>query len=357
MAEYEVRMADIFPQGEIRVEDEKHLYQVFEGDFGNSPKDEYTLDKAPVNELEGVNGLLDGDEHEFVKGVDYELSGDKERLVWLSGDRPDAGTEFSATYRTQSIMSRYMEASNEEFTLEEQQLKNRISSKFVDQATGEDLDHIGRLFGNTIGARRGRTDQEYREYLDTIVQSFISRGTKSGIRAAIAAVFETDPSNIEIIEDFSANSYDVRVPPAAEFSGSLLETVAELADPAGVDFKGVRYRIDADGVGIQDGFDITLGGIDVPDEMAVDDGALVNADYFTQTESISLDDAAVVDGNTVTSPEDTQIDDTATAIQSDVSSAEGAGATDAHTVEALQNPQWEPDSATETTEWDYFEWQ
>lgn len=110
-----IELPDIFPTDIVRVSDEKHKYKVFDGDAGPLPKEEYVLDKAPVEVIETVVGKYSGTETEFVKGVDYELSADSERLIWLNGDRPDAGTNFAVTYRSASILGRYIGAANEEF--------------------------------------------------------------------------------------------------------------------------------------------------------------------------------------------------------------------------------------------------
>ena len=109
-----VSLPDIFPMDEVVVDGEEHIYQVYQGNQGPLPEDEYTLNKAPITEIRSVTGVNNESEYEFEQGVDYKLSQDSERIVWINGDRPDPGTVFHVTYRSDSIIGRYGETADEE---------------------------------------------------------------------------------------------------------------------------------------------------------------------------------------------------------------------------------------------------
>ena len=57
----------------------------------------YDLKKYPVSDIISVTGILNGQEHTFVKYVDYRQN--KNQIEWLTGgDNPDNGTVFKVTY-------------------------------------------------------------------------------------------------------------------------------------------------------------------------------------------------------------------------------------------------------------------
>lgn len=134
-----------------------------------------------------------------------------------------------------SVLTRYVNAHEAEVRKFDAKLSYTILSRQVDHASGDDLDRIGAKFGE-LGKRRGRNDDEYRSYLKGIVQSFRGRGTKPGMKFAISSAVGTDTDNIVIDEDFQNNSYDVRITDTdVGFLSSVVNTVAELADPSGVE--------------------------------------------------------------------------------------------------------------------------
>ena len=81
-----VELPEIFPRDTVFVEGEEHRYLVYDTDSGTEPQDEYEIDKAPIEKIVTVSGTVNGVQHTFTKGTDYELSSDGERLVWLSGE-------------------------------------------------------------------------------------------------------------------------------------------------------------------------------------------------------------------------------------------------------------------------------
>jgi len=203
---------------------------------------EYTLNKAPVGNIIEVTGTLNGSSHTFVEGTDYELSPDDEEIVWKeSGDVPDENTEFTVEYMSQSVMSRYVDVSQDEIDTVEDRIDKAIKAKFVDQATTKQLDELGDLFGD-IGKRRGRNNTEYRRFLKSTVDSVTSRGTREGIKLAVAAVADVPVDEIIITEDFNNNSYTVAIDADASFNSNDVSLAAETSDPSGVEFEGTATR-------------------------------------------------------------------------------------------------------------------
>lgn len=294
---HEVELPDIFPVDEIIVKEEEHLFEVFQGDSGPLPKTEYTLDKAPIKNVRTITGTLNGlNGHEFVKGTDYELSSDDEDIVWLNNDRPDAGTNFFVTYTTDSILSRYIGSSSEEFESIDEEIIGATQAKFLQDedgngAQGTELDEIGKLFGDVIGKRRGRNDTQYSIYLQSVVQSFISRGTKTGIKLAISAATDVPVADITINEDFDKNQYEVIVIPNTAVRVSLLETIADIADPSGVQQIRTRFPV-FDEMGVDDRTTNRFSDAETFDEMVVTDA---NASFRRAlNDSMSSDDAATI---------------------------------------------------------------
>jgi len=288
-------LPSVFPQDGITVSDEPHRYRVFQTSGAPEPQSEYTLDKAPIQRIKKVTGVSNGQEITFSDGVDYELSADNERIVWKTSasDKPDAGTLFFVTYASESIISRYLAASTLELDTAEEKIDESLTSRFIDQASGNDLDRIGALFGPNIGARDGRGDAQYRFYLKSIVSSFISRGTKNGIKLAIAAAASVDIDDVTIVEFFDTNEYEIVVVPNNAVIGSIIEQVAELADPSGVKLRQTRFRPEPDEVGIQD----AVSPREIAEAIAADtvnvfDSAIVDPNKtFVGIDAVSINDS------------------------------------------------------------------
>lgn len=103
------------------------------------------------------------------------------------------------------------------------------------EATGRSLDFIGDDYG-PLGRRRGRDDDEYRQYLQSIVAAFDGRGTNEDVRIAVAAGLATDPdTDVELLEDFANNEYEVELYEWPAHSSGTPRELAEFADPVAVD--------------------------------------------------------------------------------------------------------------------------
>lgn len=355
-----VRLPDIFPTNEIEVDEEDHLYETFEGDSGTVlEKREYTLDKAPIDEFVEVTGVVNGQTFTFTEGTDYELSNDDNRIVWKDdpADRPDAGSIFYVTYRADSIISRYLSSNEEELDSIDEQLEEVISSKFVDSATGQELDEIGSLFGDTIGKRRGRSDTQYRTYLKSVVQSFVSRGTKNGIKLAVSAATGIPIEDITINEDFQNNEYELEIIPRTPINTPLISEVAEIADPSGVFLDGLRvtpFAANPDEMGVEDDNTFIISTASPSDDMGVDDATASNRRAATDT--LFGDDSNAISPN-LTSTSDTLASDEAVIIDGDTtSSTDGAAANDATTISVgtTDDLLWQPSGGTEN--WNERQW-
>lgn len=292
----------IFPDGIVEVEDEKHYYETYQGDNNTIlAEDEYTLDKAPIDRIIEVTGTVDDQSYTFSAEDDYYLSDDKTKLVWRDDaeDRPDAGTRFAVTYRAESLISRFLDTVELELGLADEKIVDSIEPKFIGYkddnrdepyATGEELDRIGKLFGD-IGKRRGRKDSQYRIYLETVVESFTSRGTVQDIKDAISLATDVPNEDITVEEDFENNEYRVIVVPQTPVTGSLLEDVAQLADPSGVEFVSTIFTIEPEEIGIDDTITVRQQSeAIVSDQISINDNTSVTINDAETTDSVRVDD-------------------------------------------------------------------
>lgn len=280
-SEYMPDFPPIFPDSDIQVSREDHFYETTKSDSGEILEvTEYTLDKAPVQNIVEVVGVHDGQTQVFSNGIDYDLSEDGTQIVWLDGqNHPDPGSTFYVTYNAESILSRYIRSSSEEFDHIDEALHEVIESKFIGNAEGEELDRIGAMFGE-LGKRQGREDPRYRTYLSSIVQSFVSRGTPSGIISAVAAATGIDQEYFSIEENFDDNSYEIVMEPREPVSTSIIEEVVEIADPSGVSHALTRFDIESQPTTANDDATFTISQ-SYFDSMGMSD--LVNADDTSQT--------------------------------------------------------------------------
>lgn len=200
-------------------------------------QDVYEITKGPVPRVFEVKTTTQS----FVEGTDYSLiendSGNITKIDWgIGGDSPSDGSLFIIDQEFQSTIYRYLESHDAEFNNLDDDVTEIISSRQVEYATGEKLDRIGALFGR-LGKRSDRSDNDYRSYLKSVVESFSGRGSRAGLKFAISSAVGSDPNDVEIIENVEQLSYTVilRNIDTALISTSINE-LAELADPSGVQF-------------------------------------------------------------------------------------------------------------------------
>lgn len=133
------------------------------------------------------------------------------------------------------VIDRYIDAHDTEFEGFDGAISYTKLSRQVQEADGQDLDRIGRLFG-PLGARGARGSDEYRTFLSNLINSFNARGTVSGLKFAIAAAANTETDNVIITEDFENNEYEISIEDTdSQFITSAINQLAELADPSAVE--------------------------------------------------------------------------------------------------------------------------
>jgi hypothetical protein len=251
-------LPDIVPDERIVVEDESHLFRTTEYRDGTTKEQEkYVLNKAPVLSIKNVYGTVNDTSEDFVEGQDYELSDDKTTIDFsIGGKSPDSDTEFYVTYTARSIIDRYIEAHEEILSDVDDKKEEAISANFINQAEGQELDEIGKLFGE-LGKRRERNDDQYRVYLKSIVQSFSGRGTVEGIKFAVASGLGVNTDRINLFEDFENNEYEIEILDFQEIDTQIdsntVTTLAQLSDPSGVAFIATRYVLDGDSIVVEPG--------------------------------------------------------------------------------------------------------
>lgn len=269
-----ISLPDFFPQQNLVVEQEQHRFNVSDTTDGPESQLSYQLSKSPVDEIIRVTGTFDGETIEFTKGDDYTLSQDNTDIVWSDTERtPTPGTTFFVTYESDSILKRYLGASNEELAVTQDSIVESVERKFIDTASGDNLDRIGALFGEVVGDRRGKSDEEYRNYLKSAVQSFVSRGTKSGIRLAVSAAIGLPLEQVKIEEDFEQSAYFVFFEPNTRIETSTITEIADIADPSGVQYLGAIVGLDEDRTTIIEGPKPNIDEIEVyesPEEVPED---------------------------------------------------------------------------------------
>lgn len=181
----------------------------------------------------------------------------------VSGNQEAAGDEiFRSRFRNRfghpfpqypdSHIQRLGKAFSETYDIIGDDLRIVLASHRITEASGDDLDRIGRLYG-TLGRRRGRGDGEYRRYLTSLVQTFRGRGTTQGIQFAVSAGVGADyVSDVEIEEHPEALEYSLRITEWASHSGIDVRYLSDLADPSGVELREpLVYEFTADGIGGQ----------------------------------------------------------------------------------------------------------
>jgi len=135
-------------------------------------------------------------------------------------------------------------------------------SHYVDLASGDALDEIGKQYG-PLGRRDERDDSSYRTYLKSLVQVFQYRGTVPGIIAATSAglgireryvdVYEhfNDPES-EILTEKERREYTITLNEWTPHNVSTIEQLANLSDASTSDLRKIRYAVDEEETGVAD---------------------------------------------------------------------------------------------------------
>lgn len=197
----------------------------------------------------------------------------------------------------ESIFRRYIDAHDEELDEFDADFTQVIASHQVDNATGNDLNRIGRLFGE-LGRRQGRTDTEYRVHLKHIIQSFNGRGTVPGIKFAVSSGLNVQADTVEVEEHFDDIEYTIILNDWEAHSGSNIEELADLSDASVSRLREIVYKIDEDEVGVTDDVSVSEG-VAISDSAGVDDAAAVNQNKRSVSDGAAADDSVSVTETTV----------------------------------------------------------
>lgn len=189
----------------------------------------------------------------------------------------------------ESYFYRYVRAHEEETEDYEDDIQSIKLSRQVEQASGDDLDRIGRLFG-PAGRRLNREDDEYRRYLKSVVQAFSGRGTDLSMRRAFAAALNIDVDDVEIVEDTDNVEYEIVFYDWTDHSVNSIYEIAQIVDPSGVEQDDLRYNVPQDESQSADDVATTDGLQVVEDTDASVDDILVNI-----TLQETFDDLATAD--------------------------------------------------------------
>lgn len=152
----------------------------------------HALEKSPVADITSVFGLLNGESHAFVKGVDFELGADAQTLKWKAdGALPDAGTVVEVNYLPKqretrindlyvgSIVRTLMEAVALETAGLYAQMDLAYQSGFIDTAQGRALDHVVALLGLTrVKAGRNLADVQFKRARNGRGEIYLPAGTR-----------------------------------------------------------------------------------------------------------------------------------------------------------------------------------
>ena len=345
-------LPSILPTDDILVEDEAHRYVSQERPDGSVfTQQRYQLNKAPIDEVQKVEGEVNGSTYEFKSGQDYEL--DEREFIDFSvgGQSPDTDTNFYVTYVSRSILDRYIEGHEEEIETVADKRQESIDSRFVDRATGTELEEIGSLFGS-LGERRGRDDNEYRLYLKSLVQSFSGRGRKEDLKFAVASAFGSGAASFRIEENFEEVEYTIEVDDWPPHKVGTLVELLELADPSGVELRKISYNVDEERMEVGDTINATVSTRIETDELGSDDNVLVDPRNFNIDEGTSiLDEAFAEDGLQFT--EDVDVSEIIDINEDNLVEPEEVSVQDTTERTPTKAARWDG----ERVGWNFFEWQ
>jgi hypothetical protein len=142
-----------------------------------------------------------------------------------------------------------LDADFETFSTETQTVKDSL---FIDTAEGQSLDLIGEEL-SSIAARRGRSDAEYRQFLQALVPAFSGSGTEQDVELAVSAGITVAPTAVDLREDFSgAREYELELFDWNPHQTGTIRDLADLADPVAVDrIDPVYYFSELAAVGVK----------------------------------------------------------------------------------------------------------
>jgi hypothetical protein len=139
-----------------------------------------------------------------------------------------------AIFRENAILRVIIESIQAEFDQLESDTEAVEDSLSIESATGQSLDLIADEFGN-VGRRRGRSDSQFRQFLQGLEPAFDGRGTEQDVAVAVAAGVVESPADVNLRQDFTDRSYEIELFEFEAHASTTVRDLAELADPVSVD--------------------------------------------------------------------------------------------------------------------------
>jgi len=142
-------------------------------------------------------------------------------------------------------------------------------SRFIDKASGKELDQIGEQYG-ILGNRDNRSDEEYSQFLKSLVPAFRFKGTVPGIRAAVGAGLNINDGlnsgtqEIFVKEHFEDNpntsekhlEYTLIFDNWTQHPGTTVEELAQLSDSSMSKLRKSQYNIEEETTILSDNINI-----------------------------------------------------------------------------------------------------
>lgn len=231
------------PAGQLRAVEE-NVFEVTETSSGAIRKTVYSLEKAPIETLEQVDATVNGRSRILTPGDgietrDIDGDGEPDAVAFTEpDDYPDDNTEFTVTYLAVPVIDRFTGVHTEDLFDYRDRVDTAVSDARLNTSTGRDLDRLGAIYG-VLGARQKLGDDAYRAKLRALRQAVAGRGTKPSVRGLVAQTLDVEESEIDIIENFEEQSYELQL--SAQATSTLTDTLdvlLELADPSGVELIG-----------------------------------------------------------------------------------------------------------------------
>jgi hypothetical protein len=139
-----------------------------------------------------------------------------------------------AIFRDGATLRVIIESIQDEFDTLQTDTEAVEDSLSIETATGQSLDLIADEFG-AVGRRRGRSDTQFRQFLQGLEPAFGGRGTERDVEVAVAAGVVESPADVDLREDFSNQEYEIELLEFESHSSTTVRELAELADPVAVD--------------------------------------------------------------------------------------------------------------------------
>lgn len=139
-------------------------------------------------------------------------------------------------FRETSDLGTVVDAIDSEFDTFGTDTTDVQDSLFVETAEGQSLDLIAEEL-SVIARRRGRDDEQYRQFLQGLVPAFDGRGTERDVEVAVAAGVTFDADSVDLVQDFDNREYQVELLNSDWIAHSSATTreLAAIADPVAVD--------------------------------------------------------------------------------------------------------------------------